>query len=570
MRTLATRDAAFGLVALLLGPPGCQPQSISELGRGLLAPEPTQLGESRLLLAGKFSNLSTTSANDGRIWAQAIVAHSDSSEWLHVAINGSASCSFEDVVDYRLYDFDTSVWALLASDGSLRLVNDGCDVVAEPLDAAALPSGWGVPIETSAGELVWLVDDDTSDSKLSLLEVGDATTSYQSRNPPDLDRYLWTLDGGQLRQRAADGRVVREYEGEISEFATLYDGSTAFVREGDLFAHDGPDGAIALVAEDTCALSDAFQVFVHHTPCAERRLALTGPVDLDLSSGERLMVSHFYAANTISPERLGITFWRSDAGANLLRPALFYLTNADASAQTGTLMYDSGNSLAVELGSRGFIAVGSNSRKQPFVDWDGERGTAVSRASAAMNLEPEGVAGAGGALGSIAEAAITFTGPDAVPLFHDDFLLLEEQAGVGNLVRASCGAQHIIGKAVSKDSVSFDNGYFPGVEPRSVFVGNVVQDTGELFVVEDCEVTGPLASDVVADSLGSLQFPRALVYLANPRGDGTATLKAWLIEAEVEATISHGVDHFVAMPVHGVLYSVPEGERAGVWLTSPD
>ena len=281
------------------------------------------------------------------------------------------------------------------------------------------------------------------------------------------------------------------------------------------------------------------------------------------------MLSHYYGADNISPERLDITFWRNDAGSLLLRPAVFYLENADPEAEIGTLMYDSGNFVSVALGARGFIATGRGVFTQAFVDWDGERGTAVTRAGSAMNLPPEGAGGAGGAEGSSAEGALYYTGPGALPLFHDDFLLLDAQGNIGNLVRASCGADRILGEAVSSLGLSFDGGGVPGVSPRTVFVGNVEGDTGDLFAVDECSVSGPLANDVILGSVQSLQFPRALVYLTDPRSDGTATLKAWFSEAEVEASISSGVDHFVAMPLYGVVYSVPEGERAGVWLVSP-
>lgn len=577
MRVAGIRGAGLLLSCSLSAFFGCDPNAARELGRGLLAPEVRQLGESRLLVDGVASQLSATSSADGRIWVQVVLDRSGKRQWWHGAINGSASCTVDDIVDYRLYDPWASIWSLQDADGSLLFVNDACDPVAESLAEAKFPEAAGGAIETERGDLFWLVEHETLPDVMRFLKVGDSQTRHQTRSTHGFGRRLWTLDAGRLVQRDVSGGVVREYPGQVSEFATLYDGSTAFVSSGKLYAHAGPDGPVGLLAEDTCSLSEALRVFVHHTPCKQRRLALTGPVDgtAGMSLVEPRMLTHYYSSHNILPDRLRATFWTGDTGLDLsLRPALFYLTSPDPAAMLGSLVYDSGNGVAAVVGEGGFMAMKPYTPAQPFIDWQGDRGTAVTRLESAMNQPVEaagGAAGFGGAPGGEpGDGALGFIGPAAVPLFHDDFVLLDERDGAGDLVRSRCGADQVLGRRVPVGALSFHyDAIASGAANGSTFVGNVDERGGDLFAVRECDVDGPLSVDVVPGSVRALQVPRALVYLAQPAGDGTATLRAWLFDAEVEISVSPGVELFAAMPLYGVVYSVPAGEQAGIWLVSP-
>lgn len=576
------RVAGVGRARLLLGcwlSPllGCDPNAARDLGRGLLAPEARQLGESRLLVAGVASQLSTTSSSDERIWVQAVLKRSGKQRWWHGAINGSATCTVDDVVNYQLYDPWASIWILQDSDGSLSFVNDACELVAGPLAEAKFPEDWGGAIETGGGDLFWLVEDETSPGAMTLLKVGDSRTRHQARSTAAFGRRLWTLDNGQLVQRDASGSVVREYPGQVSEFGTLYDGSTAFVSSGELYAHAGLDGSLSFVAEDTCNLGEASRMFVHHTPCNRRRLALTAPVDLiaGMPLATPIMLTHYYSSDNILPDRSRATLWAGDTAIDFsLRPALFYLTSSDPDAMLGSLVYDSGNGVAAVVGEGGFMATEPYASPQPFIDWQGDRGTAVTRLESAMNQPfevAEGAAGSGGAPGGEpGDGALGFIGPGAVPLFHDGFVLLDEREGIGNLVRSTCGAAQILGRRVPIGALSIDHSAVGGAtEPGTAFVGNVDSGAGDLFSVRGCDVDGPLSVDVVPGSVSALQLPRALIYLGQPAGDGTATLRAWLFDAEVEVSVSSGVQEFAAMPLYGVVYSVAAGEQPGIWLVTP-
>jgi hypothetical protein len=70
---------------------------------------------------------------------------------------------------------------------------------------------------------------------------------------------------------------------------------------------------------------------------------------------------------------------------------------------------------------------------------------------------------------------------------------------------------------------------------------------------------------------GTLRFveqPRALAYLAHDGTGVTAQLRAWLMDAELDVRVSDGVSEYreLPWPSAGLLYSVPQGDRAGVWF----
>ena len=551
----ASRWLALSWLPLALG---CGIQgSVEETGRSLVAPAPEQLLAGRRVVSGHYAKLKASSDSDELLWASALRTDGNSAAWVSVALEGDAVCSVEGIVDHAS-GYNSDVALLLDDNRTLHFVDRECGPWVDPLDNVDSVPSWRVPIETSDGSWYWFSD--PGEGMPELVDLGGEVSDWDFQWLPDLGFMLWTLSSGHLVARDHSGEVVREYDGEIGEFATLFDGSLALLRDDVLFEQLGWDGEEKRVAEDSCHLSSAGQAFVHHTPCAERQLVLSR-MQLFESSVEGaatlFSTSHAYGRDNIFPQDSRVTFWLSE-NDDFLRPAVFYLTADDEQASTGTLWYDAANAEPVRIGSRGYLE--PYPYRQPFVDWDGERGTAVVRTSARTDL------GAGGASSLQDEGDLALVGPDATTLPYEGFFLLGEEGETGSLARAGCDDP--LGERVPAGAIVYDYSRPDGTsDSRYAFVANVDGDRGDLFLLHGCDVEGPVASRVVAGSVQSMQFPPALVYLAEPTRDSGATLRAWLTEAELEVTISDGVGEFVALPIYGVAYTVISGERAGIWFS---
>ena len=63
--------------------------------------------------------------------------------------------------------------------------------------------------------------------------------------------------------------------------------------------------------------------------------------------------------------------------------------------------------------------------------------------------------------------------------------------------------------------------------------------------------------------------PEALIYLAQEDEGKPASLRAWLLNDQLELMISPSVDEYrlIPWPSPGILYSVASGPDAGIWLS---
>ncbi len=443
--------------------------------------------------------------------------------------------------------------------GTLRFVDFDCREVMSPLEDVALPQvlyprSKPTGFLTLSGQgVVYFVD---------VVEPEISTVAENVRSGRVGSEHLWLVESGVLTARGDDFEVLGTYGSDVAEFALLSGfkepGVTdvAFVENGNLFLATGTDGEPELLAEDACNVTDIGHsgAFAFYSPCQSRRLTLAYRSRLVGTDNDEVLVAHLSEA-AIDPNQIDL-FWGDGHGAAV------FVTNADATADSGTLVWQgfSADSAepeeAVEIANSAHIGTGS----VLLLDY----------------------ASGAGELGLLSVE----TNDDGVPELSSLERLADGVAQLpGVTISSSLGVlANFDSEAQTGDLVLFSQDMKPPPDPlaqrvpvqrhardntrqRSAFVGDYDGQAGTAYLL-DAGKTTALGKGALPNTLQFLEAPDAVAYLRSAKGGPDGELMLYLLDSQLSVSINDHVNEFHGLPwpSAGLLYSVSEGSQRGIWF----
>lgn len=551
--------------------------NLGDLGGSLLNPDAELLDTpGRQLAAGHYSQLELDGSLESGGWVIAKRHDLDTETVSIVSFLGDGQCELPNASEFRRVSsrIDVALPGLIAyrrpdDDGSPLVDFAGFDCTSRltPVESDNLPSApfprsspRGLLLLTDAGRLL-LVDAVGQELQEIASEVTYGVAELQPGSPGS-DR-LWLLRGqGETRELVvfdADLERLTAFPG-IEQVTLL----TGMPEQNAIVADAEGLHFLSLVSEtkelidaDGCApVPLGGRLLAYFSPCSERRLQLSVPGVLVDREEERFTID--VGPDVISAGEI-LPFWQ---GADSF---LLYLTNPDdASTDVGELR------LAERLGddpadrAEANRGIATNSRLRGsniYIDWDGTTGTLVK--PELTTREDDGTISDFEGLTPVATGVAQILGPD---LYSPQGVLIHYDGQVGDLVRfqrSGTGTVHTpLASGVPRQTQALDvtSGLF-------AFVGDYADGKGTAYLVSGGTARA-VGENAIPGTLGFLEQPRALAYLAVDGSTDTAELRAWLIDAELDIRVSERVSEYreLPWPSAGLLYAIPSGDRAGLWF----
>jgi hypothetical protein len=422
---------------------------------------------------------------------------------------------------------------------SLRFTNFECDVddVEVPDGSMPLSSSFankpGFIVSTSAGELQFvnpwegeleLITDSLAPISRGGLALFAAGASKQ--------QWLWTLEGGEIVARDADFRVRGRVGENVEEVQHVSDSSGPLLiyRQQDGAAYRVPVTDLSspeLIESDACELApsqgtNGLELF-YYSPCEPPRdLVLQ-----ELETGNRRILAEGVANYKFVEHR-------SDG------PIFLYLAG-----DTGTSMWARfGEQSPVFIGEGGNLGLTNltpEGQIKAVLDW-GEYGGTFN------------VGEVGKELTLLARDVVYYTSLGVIA---------DWDGALGTLYGFEDEELTPILRNVTTQGLFYDR-----ITKRALVLVDYDGSQGELTMVRDAKGT-PLSKRVRRDSYQfTVQLPTVTI-LSDLEPDGTATLKLRETDSETETIVSLGVSEVLEVnwPAAGFLYSVPLGDRNGIWFT---
>ncbi len=543
-------------------------QNLGDLGGSLLNPDTELLDiPGRQLVSGHYSRLELDGSLESGGW---IVAHRhdlDAPTVSVISFAGNGQCDVVGAKDFQRVSsrVDVALPGLIAvqreegPEGSdaVEFVGFDCESRLEPVAASALPS---VPFPRSAPRGLLML---TRDGRLLLVDATrpalEEIATHVRSGSSEGDR-LWLLRDveGASEVVAYDSSLeeLGRWPG-ITELAVLgwAEHSGVIRDEEGLHFVSVADGTKELIDEDGChAVALGNQVLAYYAPCAERRLQLSIPGHLLERDEDRVTVD--IARHVMAPAEVILNWQGKDSFV------LYQVNPTSGSEPTGELR------LAERLGydpderqdaDRSVLPNGRVHRAQIYTDWDGSSGTLM----APRYTTREGRSAFEG-LDPVAEGVAQLPGGD---VGSERGVLIDFDGAVGKLARFSRTSDGTFDHVELASGVPIQNQVADAGGAGFAFVGDHGPEGGIAYLVAGGKGR-PIGERALPNTLRFLEDPSALAYLAHDGSGRTATLRAWLLQSELNVRVSEEVSEYreLPWPSAGLLYAVPAGERAGVWF----
>lgn len=288
-----------------------------------------------------------------------------------------------------------------------------------------------------------------------------------------------------------------------------------------------------LIEEDGCAVSFGSGMngrrLQYYSPCEERKLIV-----YDLDTEDRFEVATGVANYRVVGER-------SDG------PVVSYLINEDGNGSVGALWARFGTEPAIKLGE------------------DAHLGLTRLAADGELELVDSWVSGEGGDL-SIGRVGKELTRIGRGVVYYSSLGIIGDYDGeLGTLYTLEDDALTRIQRGVSTRGIRYDS-----PTKRGLVLVDYDGAEGTLTLIKQSEAI-ELSENVRPDSYQfTVQLPTVTILSDLDEETGTATLKLRRIDSDEETIVSDGVSETleVSWPKEGMLYSVPEGARSGIWFTA--
>jgi hypothetical protein len=446
----------------------------------------------------------------------------------------------------------------------LRFSDMSCTRYALTFPTASLPHSYsasGLVVEVEHELLD--VDPSTGDQRLLASDVEQVDAAQRLVRAGGR---LGVFDGNwQLVRWVGDGVT-----GYVSAFGSLYYEDSAGITRLTIADTDGQRTVTTTpVASDACGLTvlpetPRLQLLTFYEPCAERRLMVwdtrsrrSTPFELDLD-----------------PRYLKLYAQRDDGGRPDLASDPFfalYLTDVDPESDTGKLHVLGSDGTAFEVGERAALERselvtptdgGDFSAGFALLDVDGETGRYVRFELA-------------GTLSEVSPGVIRRPSENAW-----NRLVIDVDGTLADLAEVVDGAPHVVARDVPRRRYAYlQRASYAPLYGSMAWFHDVNGDTGSLSLarqneggVLDDQKHEPLyegalvAKNVHQDGHGFLYDLPGLLYFTH-WDDTTRTgrLEYSNVELGFTAVVSDGVADYV-QPGTGLLYTIPSGEAAGIWL----
>lgn len=427
---------------------------------------------------------------------------------------------------------------------TLRFTNFACEVDATELPGSSLPidsefaAAPGFIAQTSAGELhfvdPWNDRIETVASNLTPISSG----SLALFAPGQGARWMWTIESGRVVARDDQFRVRGRTGSRVDQVqhGTGAEGPFVVYHQSNHEIYTALASDLrerTLVEQDACGLSlgsgQNGPRLLYYSPCAEQTLVL-----YELETGTRQVIAERVANYRIVDDR-------SDG------PVVLYLEAGGDSAVVGKLWARYGQELPVLVGSRGHLGLtrlSADGLAKAVLDW-GEFGGSLRVGQVGQNL--------------------TELASDVV--YYSAFGVIGDWDGTtGTLFQFDETGKKLdeVAPNVATAGIKYDSN-----TKRGLVLVDYDGNEGALTLVRDGKATA-LAERVRPDSYQfTVQLPTVTILSDLDADTGTATLRLRETDTSSETVVSEGVSEVleVSWPKAGLLYSVPVGERAGIWFT---
>ncbi len=446
----------------------------------------------------------------------------------------------------------------------LRFSDMSCTPYELTLPTPSLPlsysaSGLVVQVERD----LWDVDPSNDDQRLLASEVEQVDAGQRLVRAGGR---LGVFDGNwQLVRWVGEGVV-----GYVSAFGSLYYQDSAGISRLTISDADGMRTVTtAPVATDACGLTvlpetPRVQLLAFYEPCAERRLVLWDArsrrsTPFELEADPRYLKIHALLAGGNRP--------------NLAEDPYFalYLTEIDPESGTGRLQVFGSDGTAFEVGERAALDRselvtpadgGDFSAGFALVDVEGESGRYVR-----FDLT--------GTVSEVSPGVIRHPAENAW-----NRLVIDVDGTLADLAEVVDGAAHVVARNVPRRRYAYlQRASYAPLFGSMAWFHDVDGDTGSLSLARQNE-GGPLddqkheplyegalvARNVHPDLHGFMfDLPGLLYFTRWDFATGTGRLEYSNVELGFTAVVSDGVADYV-QPGTGLLYTIPSGQAAGIWL----
>ncbi len=536
--------------------------NVEDLGGSLLDPDAALLDvPGRKLASGRYSNLELDGSLETGGYVLAKRYDLEEQALSVISFVGDGQCEVSPMAAFQRVSsrVDVALPGLVAYQrarndggiGDVEFIGFDCAPKLQKIPDASLPD---VPFPRSAPEGMLTLSADGTLSYIDVVGQRIVTAVEGVGSGRAESSYLWTLENSVVKVYDSSFAELASWGKNVSDLLILgadHEPSAAIVDEAGLSFVDVETGEKTLIAADGCApKSLGSNVIAYLSPCASRTLKLSVPGTLLLSEEEgRVEVE--VASNVIHHES-SLADWKGKASE------LVYLTNDDAEATTGqlhVLAIDEDPEQAEDrvLAEDAFIA-GSN----VFLDWDGQTGrlmTLVYDESSGTSIVDE-----------LSEVATDVAQLPGGSFLSDRGVLVSFDGEVGDLcvlTESESGYPcSLLGSKVPVQTQAVEE-----ASDAFAFVGDYDGTSGTAYLVLDGNAR-VIGQDALPGTLRFLEEPRAVAYLAHNGVPGTATLRAWLIDAELDLHVADRVSEYreLPWPSPGLLYAIPEGDSAGIWF----
>lgn len=454
--------------------------------------------------------------------------------------------------------------------GQVSFVNFSCERVLPSLEDAALPRV-AFPSQQPRG----LLSLDGS-GKLILIEPQKDrfTPVAEGVSVVRVDgEQLWTLGGGTLSVRDQKLQLRDTMGDNVQEFF-LTGGEelpVAYTEDGQLFVYDEATGP-ELLANDACEVAalgpDTIGYF---EPC-----------------GSRSLVIYTRAA----PASLGSRVAMLQGPEDVLQVSSVTVTWGDAKTPS-TVLYLSGE-VGASSGQLWLGQIEEGAGPQETADEDGDEdedaplkvfeltserlGSDVALIRGQFYTRHDGVSGdlmelerdeQGTPTGLMRVAKNVAQLPGSTP-FSPQGILTDLEDGRGILRVLTRDGDEIESHVLARDVPVQGQTVDPETN-RTAFIGNSTNGSvGTLFLTTGTKPRSEnllaVSEHVLLDTARFLLEPNGVAYLQLAK-DGSASLRTYLLEAELDVLIHPRVSEYrtVPWPAPGILYAVPEGKDQGLW-----
>lgn len=455
-----------------------------------------------------------------------------------------------------------------AGHGTIRFVDFNCQDQMPALENAILPrvqfpasAPRGLLTITQAGQ-VYLADAERKQLELIAENVSQASVSTGR---------LWTVEKGTLQIRNDQLRILESLGEEVFRYVptSLPEGEIEVLYEDKHGLHFWKQGQEPVsLGKDACSpVLLSSRVIAYYQPCETRR-AVFMISDLGPRFAERLRLLGPENVNNLSQTYLTESTSPSEqlhSESTLYH--LYFMTHADPLSLTGAVHYalipqgelpsqEDGDTY--ELSTQVLLENGVVYGNTLFEDWNGETGRLWYH-SRPLSYAPEGLILLGEDVAQVNNSLSPFSREGALVRFNGE---------TGDLVQLGFdypqASEKLIASRVPRQAPLVDV-----QRGRYAFIANYEKGKGDLFLVLEQAPPLRVAENVLLNTARFLSQPPGVAFFSpNPGGKG-AQLRAYLSNSGLEPLIHPAANEYVTTPwpSPGILYSVTEGEDAGLWFS---